>query len=88
MGEERRAGGAEGHLDRGASARGAPGGGAVVKIGYVAPRVEEDGGVVTVALGKGRRIPIGGGHGGEGEEGFGTGWKESRETVADRKSVV
>lgn len=66
VGEEGRAGGVEGHLDRQAAARGARCGGGVGKVGDVAPQVEEDGAVVIVALGKGRRDPGGGGHG-EGE---------------------
>ena len=37
-----RAGGAEGHLDRKAAARGALGGGVVGEVGDVAPPVEED----------------------------------------------
>ena len=55
VGEERRSGGVEGNLDREASARGAPGGGGVGTVGDVAPQVDEDVGVVAVALGEGRR---------------------------------
>ena len=42
VGEEWRAGGAEGHLDRQAGARGALGSGVVGEVGDVAPLVEEN----------------------------------------------
>jgi len=74
VGEERRAGGMESHLDGQAAARGAPGGGGVGEVCDVAPHVDEDGGVVTVALGKGRRNARGDrGDGGHGDWGRGRG---------------
>jgi hypothetical protein len=79
VGEERWAGGAEGHLDLQAAACAAPGGGGVAKVGDVAPHVEGSRVGVTVGLENGRRNPGGGGHGRR------SGGVERRGSQPDRK---